>query len=64
MEKNKTKIPESNEVIDIHGSKVFVENGEVKTVLSEEIQRSGYMSVEELRQIIKSEVKMIYELQD
>ena len=57
MEKKKQTI---NEVIDINGSKVFVENGEVKTILSEEIQRTGYMSVEELREIIKTEVRMIY----
>ena len=29
-----------NEVVDVNGSKVFVENGEVRTVLSEAIQRS------------------------
>lgn len=33
------------------GSKVFIENGEMKTILSEEILRSGYMSVEEARRI-------------
>ena len=49
-----------NEIIDINGSKVFVENGEVKTVLSEAIQQSGYMDVEDLREIIKTEVSMIY----
>ena len=49
-----------NEIIDINGSKVFVENGEVKTVLSEAIQQSGYMDVEDLREIIKAEVRMIY----
>lgn len=50
-----------NEVVDINGSKVFVENGEVKTVLSEAIQQSGYyMDVEDLREIIKAEVSMIY----
>ena len=49
-----------NEIIDINGSKVFVENGEVKTVLSEAIQQSGYMDVEDFREIIKTEVSMIY----
>ena len=49
-----------NEIIDINGSKVFIENGEVKTVLSEAIQQSGYMDVEDLREIIKTEVSMIY----
>ena len=41
-----------NEVVDINGSKVFVEDGEVKTVLSEEIQRrGGWMTVEEAKAI-------------
>lgn len=33
---------ESNDIVDINDCMVFVENGEVKTVLSEEIQRNGY----------------------
>lgn len=49
-----------NEVIDINGSKVYVENGEVKTVLSEEIQRSGYMSVEDAKRITLEAIKKIY----
>ena len=49
-----------NEVVDINGSKVFVENGEVKTVLSEEIQRTGWMTVEESREITLEAVKWIY----
>ena len=57
MKKKKQTI---NEVVDINGSKVFVENGKVKTILNEEIQRTGYMSVEELKEIIKTEVRMIY----
>ena len=40
-----------NDVVDINGSKVFVENGEVKTILSEEIQRIGWMTVEEAKAI-------------
>lgn len=51
-----------NEVVDINGSKVFVENGEVKTVLSEDIQKSGYMSVEDSRRITIEAVKKIYAL--
>ena len=57
---NKKNKKELNEVIDINGSKVFVEDGEVKTILSEEIQQSGYMDVEDLREIIKAEVSIIY----
>ncbi len=49
-----------NEVVDINGSKVFVEDGEVKTVLSEEIQRTGWMTVEESREITLEAVKWIY----
>lgn len=59
MEKKKKSL---NEVIDINGSKVFVENGEVKTVLNETIQKDGYMSVEESRKITIEAVKKIYEL--
>ena len=51
-----------NETIDINGSKVFVENGEVKTILSEAIQQNGYMSVEESRKITLEAVRKIYEL--
>ena len=31
----------------VHESKVIIENGEVKTIFSEEIQRTGWMSVDE-----------------
>lgn len=48
-----------NETV-INGSRVFVENGEVKTILSESIQRSGYMSVEEARKIILAIIEKIY----
>lgn len=50
-----------NETI-INGSRVYVENGEVKTLLSEEIQKTGYMTVEEMYQLIDTEIKMIYEM--
>lgn len=51
-----------NEVVDINGSKVFVEDGEVKTVLSEEIRRTGWMSVEDARMLTISKVRKIYEI--
>ena len=51
-----------NEVISINGSKIFVENGEVKTILSEEIQKSGYMSLEDLRRILHTEINKQEEL--
>lgn len=61
MKKNRKKsIP--NEVVDVKGSKIFVEDGIVKTILSEEIQQNGgNMTPEQLREIIKAEVKMIYQ---
>ena len=59
---NKKNKKELNEVIDINGSKVFVENGEVKTILSEAIQQSGYMSVEEAKQLTIAEITKIYQL--
>lgn len=49
------KIEKLNEVIDINGSKVFVENGEVK---------SGYMSVEEAKQLTMAEMTKIDQLQE
>ena len=55
MKQNK-KISMLNEVVDINGSKVFVENGKVKTILSEEIQKSGYMDLEDLRRILHAEI--------
>ena len=60
MKMNKKK--QSNDVVDINGSKVFVENGEVKTVLSEEIQQNGYMSVEDAKQLTLEKIKKIYQL--
>ena len=48
-----------NETV-INGSRVFVENGEVKTILSESIQKSGYMSVEESREITLAAIEKIY----
>lgn len=51
-----------NEMVDVNGSKVFVENGEVKTLLSEEIQSSGYMSVEESERIALAIIEKEYQL--
>lgn len=51
-----------NEVVDINGSKVFVENGEVKTVLSEQIQQNGYMSLEDARKILHEIIEKEYML--
>lgn len=51
-----------NEVVDINGSKVFIENGEVKTVLSEEIQRNGWMTVEEAQALTENKIRKLYEM--
>ena len=48
-----------NETV-INGSRVFIEDGEVKTILSESIQKSGYMSVEESREITLAAIEKIY----
>ena len=59
---NNKKRQNLHEVVDINGSKVFVENGEVKTILSEAIQKSGYMSVEEARKISHEIISKEYQL--
>lgn len=46
----------------INGSRIYVVNGEVKIVLSEEIQEAGYMSVEEARRITHEVIKKEYQL--
>lgn len=60
--REKTKQEILNEVVDINGSKVFVENGEVKTVLNEDIQRKGWMSIEEARAITLAIIDKEYAL--
>ena len=45
-----------NEAVDTNGSKVFIESGQVKTVLSQAIQQNGYMTVEELRELLHASV--------
>lgn len=51
-----------SEVIDINGSKVSVENGKVKTVLNEEIQRTGWMTVEEAMALTENKIRKLYEM--
>ena len=50
-----------DEVIDINGSKVFIEHGEVKTQLSEKVKKEG-MSLEDFRQYLYAIIDMEYEL--
>lgn len=50
-----------NEVV-YNGNRTYIENGEVKTILSEDIQNNnGDMTVEQLREIVLNEVTMIYD---
>lgn len=58
MKKQSTKL---NETV-INGNRVYVENGEVKTQLSEEIQKSGYMTVEEAENITLAIIEKEYNL--
>lgn len=51
-----------DEVVDINGSKVFVEDGEVKVKLNEDIERTGYMTVEEARAIAHAVIDKEYQL--
>ncbi len=55
------KIERENEII-INGSRVFIENGEVKEILNEEIQRKGYISVEESRELTLAAMKLQYKI--
>lgn len=54
----------SKDCIDINGCKIFVENGEIKTILNEEIQKTGYMSVEDGKKITLEAVKLILKQND
>ena len=49
-----------NEVINISGSKVVVENGVVKKILNENNQSTNYLDVESAFEIINNEIDMIY----
>ena len=43
--------------------KVFVENGEVKTVLSDEMQESGYIPLETAKQLSIAKIKKVIEIE-
>ncbi len=48
--------------VNVNGSRVFIEDGKVKTVLSEEIQKTGYMSVDEAEKITLAIIEKEYSL--
>ena len=58
MEENKNIM--LNEVINISGSKVVVENGVVKKILNENNQSTNYLDFESAFEIINNEIDMIY----
>ena len=61
-QKKNNQIPQLHEVVDINGSKVFVENGEVKSQLNENVKKEG-MSIEDFRQYLYTIIDKEYELQ-
>lgn len=58
MEMDKKKVLEDT---FINGSRVYIEDGEVKTEYNESIQKSGYMSPEEARQLLHTIVNKLEE---
>lgn len=45
----------------INGSRVYIEDGEVKTEYNESIKKNGYMSPEEARQLLHTIVNKLEE---
>lgn len=43
-------------------SRVVVENGEIKTILSEDVLRDGYMSVEEVCRLTHEEIDKLCDM--
>lgn len=60
--KLKEEYPRWEEEVVINGSRVFVENGDVKTILSNEINRRGWMSVGESFLLTMISVLKIYQM--
>ena len=50
-----------NEVINVNGNKVFVENGEIKKILNENNEPSNYIDIESAFDIINNDIDMIYQ---
>lgn len=49
---------------EINGNKIFLENGEVKTVLREDIQENGFMTIEEARNLTLAELSIFIKTVD
>ena len=60
--KNNMAKKQSLNEVNVNGSRVYVENGEVKTKLSEVIEKNEYMSVEDARKIAHEIIKKEYQL--
>lgn len=59
------KVIYSNQVLNetiVNGSRVFIENGEVKTALNENIKNTGRMSIEDAQKLTIDKIKKIYAL--
>ena len=53
---------ENKEILNktvINGNRVIVENGEVKTVLSEEVQNNGYIPLETAKQLSIARIRKV-----
>lgn len=59
--KRKNKHNVLNETV-INGSRNFIENGKVKTVLNEDIVKTGRMSIEDAQKLTIDKIKKIYAL--
>lgn len=57
--KNKKNI--LNETV-IDGCKVYIEDGEVKTVLNEQIEKEGFMELETARALLHETINKIYNM--
>ena len=50
-----------NEVINVNGNKVFVENGEIKKILNENNEPTNYIDIESAFDIINKDIDKIYQ---
>ncbi len=61
--RKKNTMKKSN-TVDVNGTKIFIENDDVKTILSEQIQKTGYMTLEESYQIGVEQIRKVYEMNE
>ena len=46
------------DIVEIDGCKIFIEDGKVRTIFIEKIQTTGKMSIQKLRNLLKTSLKM------